>query len=190
MVVRAVLSRMQNAKELMPSNCGAGEDCWQSLGQQGDQPVNPKGDQPWIFTGGTDTKPEAPVFWSSDATDYSLEKSLMLGKIEGRRIRGCQRMRQLDGITDVMIMNLGKFQEMVRDREAWCAAVHGVTKSWTQLGNWTTTSTTHRTKKHWELTSKIGLSVEKIKVQTVALGTIIRLFMVHTICRPGYDWDE
>ena len=58
-------------------------------------------------------------------TDYSLEKSLMLGKIEGRRIRGCQRMRQLDGVTDVMIMNLGKFQEMVRDREAWYAAVGG-----------------------------------------------------------------
>ena len=68
-------------------------------------------------------------------TDYSLEKSLMLGKIEGRRIRGCQRMRQLDGITDAMNMNSGKFQKTVKDREAWCAAVHGVTKSWTQLSN-------------------------------------------------------
>ena len=62
-------------------------------------------------------------------TDYSLEKSLMLGKIEGRTIRGCQRMRQLDGITDAMNMNSGKFQKTVKDREAWCAAVHGVTKS-------------------------------------------------------------
>ena len=59
----------------------------------------------------------------------SLAKTLMLGKIEGRRIRGCQRRRWLDGITDAMIMNLGKLQEMVRDREAWLAAVHGVTKS-------------------------------------------------------------
>ena len=64
-------------------------------------------------------------------TDNSLEKSLMLGKIEGRRSRGCQRMRWLDSITDAMSMNLGELREMVRDREAWCATVHGVTKSQT-----------------------------------------------------------
>ena len=75
-------------------------------------------------------------------TANSLEKSLMLGKIEGRRRRGCQRMRWLDDITDAMNtdMNLGKFQETVRDREAWCAAVHVVTKSQRQLGNWATTT--------------------------------------------------
>ena len=66
-------------------------------------------------------------------TDNSLEKSPMLRKIEGRRRRVCQRMRWLDGIPDAMNMNFGKLQEMVRDREAWCAAVHGVTKSQTQL---------------------------------------------------------
>ena len=65
----------------------------------------------------------------------SLEKTLMLGEIEGRRRKGQRRMRQLDGITDSMNLNLGNFQEMVRDMEAWCAAVHGVTKSQTQLGD-------------------------------------------------------
>ena len=67
--------------------------------------------------------------------DDSLEKSLMLGKMEGRRRRGRQSMRWLHGITDALDMNLGKLREMVRDREAWHAAVHGVTKSWTQLGD-------------------------------------------------------
>ena len=101
------------------------------------KPVNLKGNQPWILVGRTDSKAETPVFWSSDVNSWLMEKFLMLGKIEGRRRRGHQRMRWLDGITDAMDMNSGKLQEMVRNREAWHAAIHGVAKSRTHLGDWT-----------------------------------------------------
>ena len=72
----------------------------------------------------------------------SLEKTLMLGKIDGKRRWGWQRMRWLDDITQLVDMNLSEFQETVKDREAWCVAVHGITKSWKQLSNWTTTCAT------------------------------------------------
>ena len=93
------------------------------------KPVNPKGNQPWIFIGRPDAKTEAPILWLPDVKSWLIGKTLMLGKIEGGRRRGWQRIRWLDGIIDSPNMSLNKLQEMVKDREAWHAAVHGVTKS-------------------------------------------------------------
>ena len=103
------------------------------------KPVNPKGNQPWIFTGRTKAEAEALILWPPDVKSQFIGKDSDAWKDWGQEEKGRQRMRWLDNVTDSMDMSLSKRQEIAKDREAWYAAAHGVTKRQTRLRDWTTT---------------------------------------------------
>ena len=137
MDVRIGLWRKLSTEELMLLNCGVGEDSWESLDCKEIQPVHSEGDQPWGFFGGNDAEAETAALWPSCAKCWLIGKDSDAGRDCGQEEKGTTEDEMAGWHTDLMDVSLGELRELVMDREAWRAAIHGVTKSRTQLSNWT-----------------------------------------------------